>query len=94
MKTNDLRKGDMVLVNVDGTNCKARIEDNRKGNARFCYVFGEKIGLFNEFGSVYGHNILYKVEGRKRIKIEHTDKQIKRSVDIPRELRMIFKNIY
>lgn len=75
MKTNDLKKGDMVIVKAFGEKVRARIEDNRKGNARSCFVFGSSIGLFDEHGSVYGHDILCKIEGRKKIKIEYTELQ-------------------
>jgi hypothetical protein len=52
---NDLKKGDYVLLE---SGMPARIEDNKKGQIRMAYVFGEKIGLFNEMGSIYATDIV------------------------------------
>lgn len=71
MKTNDLKKGDMVLL-LNGW--KARIEDNKKGNTRLATVYGFE----TEIGSIYSHDIAYKLntDGTKEL-IEYTDAQKK-----------------
>ena len=52
---NDLKKGDLVVLE---SGIEARIEDNVKGQIRMAYVFGEKVGLFNEMGSIYATDIV------------------------------------
>jgi hypothetical protein len=52
---NDLKKGDLVVLE---SGMEARIEDNKKGQIRMAYVFGEKVGLFNEMGSIYATDIV------------------------------------
>ena len=71
MFTNELKKGDMVMQR---NGWKARLEDNMKGNTRLCTVYGD----FTEMGSVYSHDILYKMndDGSRTI-IEHTPAQTK-----------------
>lgn len=71
MFTNDLKKGDMVMQR---NGWKARIEDNRKGNTRLATVYG----YFTEMGSIYSHDILYKMnEDGTRTEIEYTPAQEK-----------------
>lgn len=83
MKTNDLKKGTVVLLR-DGL-C-ARMADNKKGNIRLATVFG----FATEMGSVYSHDIVGYVPNSESIKdvsniskdafktdIEYTDSQIK-----------------
>ena len=52
---NDLKKGDLVMLKSE---MMARIEDNKKGQIRMAYVFGEAVGLFNEMGSIYATDIV------------------------------------
>lgn len=66
--TNDLKKGDMVLMK---NGWKARIEDNRKGNIRFATVFGN----YTEMGSIYAMDIKAKIDGDKLIPVILTKKQ-------------------
>ncbi len=69
MKTNDLKKDDMVVLR---NGWGARIEDNKKGNIRVATVFG----TYTEMGSVYAHDIVtYKKDGALTT-IEHTDAQL------------------
>jgi hypothetical protein len=71
MFTNDLRKGDMVMLR---NGWRARIEDNKKGNTRLATVYG----TFTEMGSVYAHDIKYKFEDAgETIAIELTPAQEK-----------------
>lgn len=82
MVTNDLKKGDKVLLR-NGWN--AQIEDNMKGNTRLCTVYG----YCTEMGSVYSHDIMYLYDGGNaltmevaketcpKVAIEHTPAQLK-----------------
>jgi len=72
MKTNDLKKGDRVLLR---NGWYATIRDNAKGNTRLADVEG----FFREIGSVYSHDIMYAVDpaGPSISSIEHTPQQIK-----------------
>ena len=54
MTPNDLKKGDFVMLR---NGWKARIEDNRKGTTRICTVWGFE----TEMGSVYAHDMVYKL---------------------------------
>ena len=71
MKTNDLKKGDMVM---QSNGWKARIEDNMKGNTRLATVYG----LYTEMGSIYSHDILHKMnDDGSTTSIEYTPAQVK-----------------
>tara|TARA_R100001530_G_C4293351_1_gene148588 strand:+ start:399 stop:647 length:249 start_codon:yes stop_codon:yes gene_type:complete len=72
METNELKKGDRVVL---ANGWKATIEDNRKGNTRLATVYG----IFTEMGSVYSHDILYKVDMTtgQTTPIDHTPQQNK-----------------
>jgi hypothetical protein len=48
--SNDLKKGDMVILH---NGWKAKIEDNKKGNIRMATVYG----LYTEMGSIYSHDV-------------------------------------
>ena len=72
VKTNDLKKGDLVMLR---NGWQARIADNRKGDTRLCTVYGFE----TEMGSVYSHDIVQlvnEVDGAWT-RITHTDKQAK-----------------
>lgn len=70
MKTNDLKKGTLVMLR---NGWQAKIEDNMKGNTRLCTVYG----LETEMGSVYSHDIVKAVVGGKFVNVEHTPAQLK-----------------
>ena len=72
MQTNELKKGDRVVL---ANGWQATIEDNRKGNTRLATVYG----IFTEMGSVYSHDILYKVDMTtgQTTPIDHTPQQNK-----------------
>ena len=77
MKTNELKKGDWVVL---ANGWEAQIADNMKGNTRLATVYGFE----TEMGSVYSHDILAKISGRfgqPVAKIEYTPAQ-----DFQREL--------
>lgn len=73
MKTNELKKGDWVVL---ANGWEAQIADNMKGNTRLATVYGFE----TEMGSVYAHDILAKISGRYGqpvAKIEYTPAQEK-----------------
>ena len=51
MKTNDLKKGDIVRLR---SGWFAKITDNMRGNTRMAEVYGR----YTETGSVYAHDIM------------------------------------
>lgn len=67
MKTNDLKKGDVVWLK---NGWRATIADNMKGNTRMATVEG----FFTETGSIYVWDISHTESGEP---IELTDRQIK-----------------
>lgn len=56
MKTNELKKGDLVVLR--GTNWLAEMQDNRRGTIRCAKVYG----WYTETGDIYTHDIFAKVE--------------------------------
>lgn len=70
MRTNDLKKGDNVILR---NGWKAVIEDNKKGNTRLAKVFG----TYTELGSVYSWDIMEVIKDGQSIKIQLTDLQLK-----------------
>ena len=54
MLANDMNKGQLGTT-TDGI--KFRIEDNKKGMIRFATVYGSTVGLFDEMGSIYIHEL-------------------------------------
>lgn len=77
MLTNDIKKG-MEIKSVQlGVPVTGIMMDNLKGNTRLVDVKGSEVGLFDEIGSVYSHDItLVKVDGAWE-RVEHTEKQLK-----------------
>ena len=70
MKTNDLKKGSIVMLR---NGWKAEIADNMKGNTRTATVYGD----FTETGSVYSHDIAKVLIAEQWHDIEHTPAQLK-----------------
>ena len=77
MTTNEIKKGMKIKSVQLGMPVTGIMLDNKKGNTRLVDVKGSEVGLFDEMGSVYSHDIVeVKVDG-VWIPIEHTDKQKK-----------------
>ena len=70
IKTNDLRKGDNVMLR---NGWRADIMDNMKGNTRLAKVYGFE----TEVGSVYSHDIMRVLRNDVMTPIEHTPAQLK-----------------
>ena len=77
MTTNEIKKGMKIKSVQLGTPVTGIMLDNKKGNTRLVDVKGSEVGIFDEPGSVYAHDIiLVEVDG-KWLEVEHTEKQLK-----------------
>lgn len=76
MKTNDLKKGDRVILR---NGWRATIMDNRKANIRFCEVDGSERETIGQWGGVYAHDIVVLVtrSGKSLFYIKHTPSQLR-----------------
>ena len=76
IKTNDIKKGTKIKSKQLGVPVTGIMADNKKGNTRLVEVKGSEVGLFDEIGSVYAHDIIaVKTDGIWR-PVEHTEKQL------------------
>ena len=77
MKTNDIKKGMNIKTGQLGTPVSGIMLDNLRGNTRLVDVKGSEVGMFDEMGSVYSHDILMvEVDGEWE-EIEYTEAQLK-----------------
>ena len=77
MRTNEIKKG-MELKSVQlGVPVTGIMADNLKGDRRLVHVKGTEVGLFDETGSVYSHDIVLCKVDDSWVRIEHTKKQLK-----------------
>ena len=82
MVTNDIKKGMEIKSMQLGVPVTGIMMDNRKGNTRLVNVRGSEVGLFDEMGSVYAHDIVaVKVDGEWE-DVDHTMQQIKMKMNI------------
>ena len=77
MKTNEIKKGMKIKVTNLGTPVTGIMMDNLKGDTRLVEVKGSEVGMFDEMGSVYSHDIALVEVNEKWITVEHTEKQLK-----------------
>ena len=77
MKTNEIKKGMKIKVTNLGTPVTGIMMDNLKGDTRLVEVKGSEVGMFDEMGSVYSHDIALVEVDEKWITVEHTENQIK-----------------
>ena len=76
VKTNDIKKGTKIKSVQLGLSVGGIMADNKKGNTRLVDVKGSEVGLFDEMGSVYSHDIiLAEIDGVWK-SVEHTEKQL------------------
>ena len=76
MKTNEIKKGMKIKSTQLGTPVTGIMMDNMKGNTRMVDVKGSEIGMFDEMGSIYSHDIIQvEVDGEWK-NIEHTKAQL------------------
>ena len=77
MKTNEIKKGMKIKSTQLGTPVTGIMMDNMRGDTRLVDVKGSEIGMFDEMGSVYSHDIIQvEVDGEWQ-DIEHTENQLK-----------------
>ena len=77
MKTNDIKKGMNIKTGQLGTPVSGVMLDNLRGNTRLVDVKGSEVGMSDEMGSVYAHDILMvEVDGEWE-EIEYTEAQLK-----------------
>jgi hypothetical protein len=76
MKTNDIKKGMKIKSVQLGVPVTGVMMDNMKGNTRLVYTHGSEVGMFDETGSVYSHDITMAEVAGDWIKIKHTEKQL------------------
>jgi len=69
MKTNDLKKGAMVVLR---NGWKAWLRDNKKGQVRLATVEGYE----TETGSIYAHDIEFAVIDGALVRVTHTEPQL------------------
>lgn len=77
MKTNDIKKGMQIKSVQLGVPVTGTMMDNLRGNTRLIAVKGTEVGLFDETGSVYSHDIvLVQDEDGAWQNVEHTPAQL------------------
>ena len=76
MKTNDIKKGMKIKSVQLGVPVTGVMMDNMRGNTRLVYTHGSEVGMFNETGSVYSHDITMANVAGNWVKIKHTEKQL------------------
>ncbi len=77
MTTNEIKKGMKILSVQLGVPCSGIMMDNLKGNTRLVDVKGSEVGMFDEMGSVYAHDIILVEVNSNWVDVEHTEKQLK-----------------
>ena len=77
MLTNEIKKGTKVLSVQLVVPVLGIMMDNKKGNTRLIDVKGSEVGLFDEMGSVYAHDIIEAKIDDAWIPITHTEAQLK-----------------
>ena len=76
MKTNDIKKG-MKIISVQlGLPVTGHMMDNMRGDTRMIQTNGSEIGMFNELGSVYSHEITHVEVDGSWVEVEYTKKQL------------------
>ncbi len=77
MTTNEIKKGMKIKSVQLGVPVTGIMLDNKKGNTRLVDVKGSEVGMFDEMGSVYAHDITLVLVDNCWVEVEHTEKQLK-----------------
>lgn len=77
MTTNEIKKGMKIKSVQLGVPVTGIMLDNKKGNTRLVDVKGSEVGMFDEMGSVYAHDIILVEQNSNWVEVEHTEKQLK-----------------
>lgn len=79
--TNEIKKGVRVALK---NGMRGIMADNMRGNRRMVDVKGAGVGLFDEIGSVYAHDIVHTLDDGEDLYdarggqlVEHTPAQVK-----------------
>lgn len=75
IRTNEIKKGQKVKTSQLGVLVSGVMMDNLKGNTRLIKTHGSEVGMFDEVGSIYAHDIQYAEVDGSWVKVEHTEKQ-------------------
>ena len=76
MKTNDIKKGTKIKSVQLGVPVTGIMMDNLRGNIRLVDARGSEVGMFDEIGSIYSHDIiLAQDENGEWQEVEHTPAQ-------------------
>ena len=86
MLTNEIKKGTKILSVQLGVPVSGIMMDNKKGNTRLIDVKGSEVGLFDEMGSVYAHDIVQAKIDDAWIPVTHTEAQLK----LKQQIRRLF----
>jgi len=76
MTTNEIKKGMKIKSVQLGDPVTGIMMDNMKGDRRLIDTKGSEVGLFDEMGSVYSHDIVLAEVDGEWVEIEHTPKQL------------------
>jgi hypothetical protein len=76
MKTNEIKKGMRIKSVQLGAPVTGIMMDNMRGNTRMVSTKGSEVGLFDETGSIYSHDIVLVETDSGWEEVEHTEKQI------------------
>ena len=81
--TNMIKKGMKIKSMQLGVACTGIMADNMKGNTRMVEVKGTEVGMFDETGSVYAHDIVMVLVDDVWRGVSHTEAQqnLKNTVD-------------
>ena len=77
MTTNEIKKGMKIKSVQLGVPVTGIMLDNKKGSTRLVDVKGSEVGMFDEMGSVYSHDIICVLVDNEWIDVTHTEKQLK-----------------
>ena len=77
MLTNEIKKGMKILSVQLGVPVSGIMMDNLKGNTRLVDVKGSEVGMFDEIGSVYSHDIVEVKVDDAWIPVTHTAAPLK-----------------
>ena len=76
MKTNEIKKGMRIKSVQLGAPTTGIKMDNMRGNRRLVDVKGSEVGLFDEMGSIYAHDIVAVETENGWAEVEHTPSQL------------------
>ena len=77
MTTNEIKKGMKIKSVQLGVPVTGIMLDTKKGYTRLVDVKGSEVGMFDEMGSVYAHDITLVLVDNCWVEVEHTEKQLK-----------------